>query len=88
MADFIASGSLSGTQVIIWDIEEGRKIYKLGYYGKPSGIRKPKSFDFNRPLELDLLESVYLVKKGILRVKEGEKILTATDLLEKIRSYQ
>lgn len=87
MDDFIASGSLSGTQVIIWDIEEGRKIYKLGYYGKPSGIRKPKSFDFNRPLELDLLESVYLVKKGILQVKEGEKALTVTDLLERASDY-
>lgn len=87
MDDFIASGNLSGTQVIIWDIEESRRIYKLGYYGKPSGIRKPKSFDFNRPLELDLLESVYLVRKGIMQVKEGDKILSDEDLKERATQY-
>jgi len=63
-------GYLVDTRVIILDIEAGKEIWKMGFYGKPLGIPKPKSPDFDKPLILDLIEAIYLVKKGILVVKD------------------
>ena len=56
------------TRVIIWDVEEARKLWSLGYYGKPLGIPKPKSPDFDSPLILDLIESLYLMDEGLLKI--------------------
>lgn len=63
-------GILIETRVVVPDIEEGRKIWSMGFYGKPLGIPKPKSPDFNKPLLLDLIEAVYLMKKGVLKIYE------------------
>lgn len=59
-------------RLIVWNPEEGRRLYSLGYYGKPLGIPKPKSADFNVPLLLDLLEGCYLAEKGLLKVFTAE----------------
>jgi tRNA-intron endonuclease len=62
--------------VIIWDVEDARYIWSLGFFGKPIGVAKPKSPDFNSPLLLDLLEAVYLYEGGRICVmdKGGEPI--------------
>ncbi|MGV8106270.1 MAG: hypothetical protein ACP5OH_00675, partial [Nitrososphaerota archaeon] len=36
------SGTLVESRIIIWDIDDSRSIFSLGYYGKPLGIYKPK----------------------------------------------
>jgi len=59
-------------------------LYGKGYFGQPVGIRKPKSAEFDKPLELSLIECAYLTKMGQLRVcdpRDG-RVLTDTDLLE------
>jgi tRNA-intron endonuclease len=53
-----------GTRVIIWDVEDSRRIWSLGFFGKPLGVPKPKSSEFNSPLLLDLLEAMYLYEKN------------------------
>jgi len=58
--------------LVIWDPKDGSELYKMGFYGKPLGIPKPKSPDFNVPLILDLMEGLYLVEKGIINVFEGD----------------
>lgn len=68
--------------IIVWDIEKGRKLYRLGFYGKPLGIPKPKSADFNAPLVLDIIEAVYLVEEGLLEVYEDGRKLTLDELME------
>lgn len=61
--------------LVAWDPAKGSELYKLGYYGKPLGIPKPKVEDFNVPLVLDLMEGLYLMEKGVIVVEEGpEKI--------------
>ena len=50
--------------LIVWNPEQGSNLYRLGYYGKPLGIPKPKIPEFDVPLILDLMEGVYLVEKG------------------------
>jgi tRNA-intron endonuclease len=54
--------------LIVWNPEEGSALYKLGYYGKPIGIPKPKIPDFDVPLVLDLMEGVYLVENKKISV--------------------
>ena len=29
-------------RIIVWSIEDSRKLFSQGYYGKPIGIPKPK----------------------------------------------
>ncbi len=76
-----ALGRLFENRIVVWDVESSRRLFKDSYYGKPLGIPKPKDFEFDAPLILDLMESYYLVKKKKLRV-EDEKggALTAAEL--------
>jgi len=67
----LARAELVGNFLIIWDIEEARAIFKLGFYGKPLGIPKPRGPDFNAPLVLDLMEGLYLLEKGLVEVYGG-----------------
>jgi tRNA-intron endonuclease len=70
------SAELLGTNLIVWDASEGSKLYGAGYYGKPVGIAKPKSAEFDVPLILDLIEGFYLVTAGKIEVSDqnGKKI--------------
>jgi tRNA-intron endonuclease len=56
--------------LVIWNPKDGSELYRRGFYGKPLGIPKPKSPDFNVPLILDLMEGLYLLEKGIITVFE------------------
>jgi len=57
--------------LVVWSPAEGSKLYKMGFYGKPLGIPKPKVPEFNVPLILDLMEGLYLAEKEIITVYEG-----------------
>lgn len=57
--------------LIVWDPASGSELYRKGYYGKPLGIAKPKTPEFNVPLILDLMEGLYLTEKGAIAVHEG-----------------
>ena len=57
--------------LIVWDPKEGSELYKMGYYGKPIGIPKPKIPEFDVPLILDLMEGLYLVEIGEISVYGG-----------------
>jgi tRNA-intron endonuclease len=59
---------LKETRAVVWDSEEASKIFALGFYGKPVGIAKPKSSEFDVPLILDLVEAAYLMGKGYIDV--------------------
>jgi len=59
--------------LVVWDPKGGSKLYKLGFYGKPIGISKPKAADFNVPLILDLMEGLYLMQKGVISISEGSE---------------
>ena len=57
--------------LIVWNPEQGSNLYRLGYYGKPLGIPKPKIPEFDVPLILDLMEGIYLVERGKISVVTG-----------------
>lgn len=84
-------GFLFDNRVIILDGDASREIWKMGFYGKPLGIPKPKAPDFDKPLILDLIEAIYLVKKGVLYVKDpkNERGLSLKMLIDYAkRSYE
>ncbi len=73
--------------LVVWDSKEGSELYKMGYYGKPLGIAKPKIPEFTVPLILDLMEGVYLAEKGTIAVSEdaGKTKVGLTKLRQKAK---
>lgn len=69
-------------RIIVWNPKVGSYLYKNGFYGKPVGIRKPKHFNFTRPLELSLIEASYLLSKNKLRIKRAltKEVVTYEEL--------
>ena len=68
MSDPIVA-ELIGTRLIVWDPHNGVSLYRMGFFGKPVGIPKPKpEQDFKAPLMLDLMEGLYLLDRKIIRV--------------------
>jgi len=57
--------------LIVWNPQKGSELYRLGYYGKPVGIPKPKIMEFNVPLILDVMEGLYLMEKQLIAVTES-----------------
>jgi len=62
-----------GARSLVFDPEAGEKIYSMGFYGKPFGVKKPKpGVRYKGPLELSMLETLYLCEKGVIRlIKDG-----------------
>ena len=78
-----AKGRLFENRIVVWDVESSRRLFKEGYYGKPLGIPKPKDFEFDAPLVLDLMEGYYLATKKVIEVvDESGKDLTPRRLQE------
>ncbi len=79
----IASAELVDDRGIVWNPVHGMRLYANGYFGQPVGIRKPKSAEFDKPLELSLLECAYLTCEGMLEVHDSKtnRILTVDDLI-------
>lgn len=67
----LCKAELLENRLIIWDPKQGSETYKLGFYGKPVGIPKPKTMEFNIPLTLDLIEGLYLLEKRKINIYEG-----------------
>ncbi len=55
-------------KVVIWNPEDGSRLYGDGFYGKPLGIRKPKTTEFDRPSQLSFFEALHLLRKGKITV--------------------
>ncbi|KAF6244032.1 tRNA-intron lyase [Nitrosopumilus sp. b1] len=69
-------------RVIIWDIENSKKLFSSGYYGKPIGMPKPKLEEINVPLILDLIESYYLMQNGKITVYQLKKKISDEQMLK------
>ena len=64
-------------RLIVWNLDDSKKLFGQGYYGKPIGIPKPKLDEINVPLILDLIEGYYLLEmKKITITKLKQKIKT------------
>lgn len=60
---------LVGSRIIVWDVPAGNRVYRMGFFGKPVGIPKPKpSQEFDVPLMLDIIEGLYLLDKRLIKI--------------------
>jgi tRNA-intron endonuclease len=76
---------LLDNRLIVWNVEDSRKLFSSGYYGKPIGIPKPKFDEIDVPLILDLIEGLYLLEtKKIMIYKEKKKIMVG-DMVERCK---
>ena len=78
---------LVNDRLIVWNIEQSRALYKMGYYGKPIGVPKPKNFEFDAALTLDLIEGFHLLRNGIITVVKGNKKIGPAALERLARRY-
>ncbi|OYT37196.1 MAG: tRNA-intron lyase [Desulfurococcales archaeon ex4484_58] len=76
-------GFLLYNRVIIPSYECANNIYWNGYYGSFLGVQKPKEKNIQAPLELSLIESLYLLEKGEIKVKYRDREITWNELYER-----
>lgn len=69
-------------RIIVWNIEDSRKLFSQGYYGKPIGIPKPIPEEIDAPLILDLIEGLYLLENKKITIDTKKQKLTAEQLIE------
>ncbi len=69
-----------GARSLVFDPEGVEEIYSSGFYGKPFGVKKPKpGVRYKGPLELSMLETLYLCEKGVLRLVAGGSEISCGD---------
>lgn len=77
---------LLGRAIVVPNIEDARWLYKHGFYGKFVGVDKVKPDEVDNvsaPLQLSILEALYLHEKGLLEVyDESGRVLSRDDLVE------
>ena len=69
-------------RIIVWDIEDSRKLFSQGYYGKPIGIPKPKIEEIDVPLILDLIEGLYLLENKKISITKLKQKVTVKEMLD------
>ena len=69
-------------RLIVWNIEDSRKLFSSGYYGKPIGIPKPKFDEINVPLILDLIEGLYLLEIKRISIYKDKKKIAVEEMIE------
>jgi len=69
-------------RIIVWNIEDSRKLFSQGYYGKPIGMPKPKIEEIDVPLILDLIEGLYLLEKKKISITKSKQKLTVKQMSE------
>ena len=68
---------------IVWDYKNAVLVYSLGFYGKPVGLpRVQPNESFNRPLQLSLFDTLYLMEKGIITVWKDNTEVKREELIE------
>ncbi|RLE94557.1 MAG: tRNA-intron lyase [Thermoprotei archaeon] len=83
---------LIGRKVVVFDYELGRQLYKEGFYGKFTYVPKVKDLaqcdEIESPLELSLVEALYLMKRGRIKIvtREGKEI-SINEFIELARKY-
>ena len=69
-------------RIIVWNIEDSKKLFSQGYYGKPIGIPKPKIEEIDAPLILDLIEGLYLLENKKITITKSKQKITPERLIK------
>ena len=69
-------------RIIVWNIDDSRKLFGQGYYGKPIGIPKPKLEEIDVPLILDLIEGLYLLENKKITITKLKQKVTIDKMIK------
>lgn len=75
-----------GGNFVVWDFEASRWLYSNGFYGRPLKVRKPRDFNFESPLILSPIETLYLLDKGDIVIVGDGKNLSRDEILSIVNS--
>ncbi len=78
----IMKSELIENRLIVWDIEDSRKLFSQGYYGKPIGMPKPKIEEIDVPLILDLIEGLYLLENKKITITKLKQKVTVEHMVK------
>ncbi len=87
-ADRTDLAELVGPMAVVWDAPGALSLYREGYFGKPIGIRKPKSMEFERPITLSFTESLFLAERGRIKIRGREGEISPDELRETASSEE
>ncbi|WP_460124880.1 tRNA-intron lyase [Stetteria hydrogenophila] len=77
-----ARARLLGGRVVVEDLGEAERVYRLGFYGAPLGSPKASPAEARAPLTLNPFEAVYLAEKGLISVESDGGELSHRELYE------
>ena len=69
-------------RIIVWNIEDSKKLFSEGYYGKPIGMPKPKIEEIDVPLILDLIEGYYLLEMKKITITKLKQRIKTNEMIE------
>ena len=69
-------------RIIVWNIEDSKKLFTEGYYGKPIGMPKPKIDEIDVPLILDLIEGLYLLENKKISITKLKQKINIEQMIE------
>ncbi len=85
LPELSGEGTLIYDRVFVWDRDVANELYSSGFWGHPVGLKKvPPGTRFEEPLQLNILEALYLNKKGILEIKDPVGGIIKSDDLERL----
>ena len=84
----ILKTELLENRLIVWNIEDSKKLFSQGYYGKPIGISKPKLDEIDVPLVLDLIEGYYLMNNAKIQIYKNKKKITTKKMFDICQEQQ
>lgn len=67
-------------RIIVFDYSCASFIYWNGYHGNFLGVSKPKTRDVKAPLELSIIEALYLLEKNWIKVFKASTPLSFEEL--------
>ncbi|HDI31862.1 MAG TPA: tRNA-intron lyase [Thermofilum sp.] len=82
----IITAYLLGNKVVVLDKKKSNKLYFGAFYGKFYDVSKPKVPNIERELELSYFDTLYLMEKGMLEVRNVEDRKLSFEELERIFS--
>ena len=69
-------------RIIVWDVEDSRRLFSQGYYGKPIGMPKPKIDEIDVPLILDLIEGMYLLENKKITINNKNQKMSVEEMTD------
>lgn len=72
-------------RVMVWDRDDAKTVFSMGYYGKPVGMPKPRIEEIDVPLVLDLIESLYLLENNVIKVTMSRRCVSAQQMAQMCR---